>query len=205
MEKEKIKVLHKSFFKSKLHMVVSLIIFCFLIYLFIVIGTTDFSNDIPDNERFAADYSLVGKDNVFKYITVVDAHMIASGKKGIIFFGNKDNEWCQYYADIVNEAAHDVGLEEISYYDFFNDRSQNNATYEDILNLLKDYVTYDDEGRAEMYAPTLLVVSDDKVILYDDETTFMKGNIKASDYWNSIERLNKITELRQAFGKYLES
>lgn len=202
--KEKIEIKNKTFFKNKWQMIIYMIIFCVLIYLFIWVGTRDYSNDMSDNERFAAEYPLVGKDNVFKYINVTDAHMIASGKKGIVLFGN-GSTWVEYYADIVNDAAQEVGINTVYYYDFSRDREQNNATYEDTVQTLKNYVIIDDNNHADIYAPTLLVVSSDEILLFDTEMNFTSGSMTPSTYWNNYNRGLKFNQLKTVFKEYLEN
>lgn len=201
---EKIKVKNEHFFKNKWHMFIYLLVFALLIYLFILVGTRNYSVSIPDNERFSQEYTLVGKENVFEYINVRDVHMIASGKKGIVFMGNRSNEWANYYANILNEVALKVGVNTIYYYDFYEDREQNNATYEDTLKLLENYVVYDDLGKADFYAPSLLVVSDDEVLFFDTETSFMRGKNNPSSYWNEYTKNLKKNELETVLKEYME-
>ena len=128
--------------------------------------------------------------------------MVAKGAKGIVLFGTK-NEWVNYYAYMVNKIAKEVGVKEIYYYDFTKNRKDNNGTYEDIVKTLSNYVTYNDKGVAEIYAPSLLVVSNDKVILFDSETSFVKGDILPNAYWNSEKIAEKENQIREAFIKYL--
>lgn len=199
---EKIYIKNKSLFKSKTQMIIYLIIFCLLIYGFIYLGKKDYKVEVNDNERFASEFSLVSKDNVFKYVNATDARMVAKGAKGIVLFGTQ-NEWVNYYAYMVNKVAKEVGVKEIYYYDFTKNRKDNNGTYEDIVKSLSNYVTYNDKAVAEIYAPTLLVVSNDKVLLFDSETSFVKGEITPSTYWNSTKEDAKENEIREAFIKYL--
>ena len=199
---EKIYIKNKSLFKSKTQMIIYLIIFCLLIYGFIYLGKKDYKVEVNDNERFASEFSLVSKDNVFKYVNATDARMVAKGAKGIVLFGTQ-NEWVNYYAYMVNKVAKEVGVKEIYYYDFTKNRKDNNGTYEDIVKTLSNYVTYNDKGVAEIYAPTLLVVSNDEVLLFDSETSFVNGEISPSTYWNSTKEDAKENEIREAFIKYL--
>ena len=53
-------------------------------------------------------------DNVFEYINATTALMVASGTKGIVLFGTT-NEWVNYYANIVNRVAKEVGIDKIYY------------------------------------------------------------------------------------------
>ncbi len=201
----KIQVKNEKFFKNKWQMLIYTVLFCVIIYLFIVIGKTDFSNQTPDEERFAEDYKMVGKNNVFNYINVVDAHLIAGGKKGIILFGNPKNPWVEYYAEIVNDVAKEMSIDKISYYDFYKDREQNNATYENMLLLLDPYITHNDLDKRDIYSPTLLVVCNNKILYFDSETSFTKGNITPSSYWTEQKKESKKSELRAIFRIYKES
>ena len=199
---EKIYIKNKKMFKSKTQMVIYIIIFCLLIYAFIYLGKKEYKVELPDNEKFSSMFSMVSTDNVFKIVNATEARMVSRGAKGIVLFGT-ENEWVNYYAYIVNKIAKEVGIEEIYYYDFIKNRKDNNGTYEDIVKTLSNYVTYNDKGVAEIYAPSLLVVSNDKVILFDSETSFVKGEITPSTYWNTAKEDAKENEIREAFIKYL--
>ena len=199
---EKIYIKNEKLFKNKTQMVIYIILFCLLIYGFIYLGKKDYKVKVSDNERFSSEFSLVSKNNVFKYVNATDARMVAKGAKGIVLFGT-NNDWVNYYAYIVDKVAKEVGIEEIYYYDFIKNRKDNNGTYEDIVKTLSNYVTYNDKGVAEIYAPSLLVVSNDKVILFDSETSFVKGDILPNAYWNSEKIAEKENQIREAFIKYL--
>ena len=201
---EKIYIKNKKMFKNKTQMIIYLIIFCLLIYAFIYLGKKEYNVKIPDNERFASEFSMVSEDNVFKYVSAVDARMVSRKAKGIVLFGT-NNEWVDYYAYMVNKIAKEVGIKEIYYYDFTKNRKDNNGTYEDIVKNLSDYVTYNDKGVAEIYAPSLLVVSNDKVLLFDSETSFIKGKTTPSEYWNQQTTLEKEEMLRQVFTQYMSN
>ena len=201
---EKIYIKNEKLFKNKWQMVIYFILFVILIGAFIYLGTLDYDESLPDNEQFAEDFSLVSEDNVFKYVNATDALMVANGTKGIVLFGTH-NEWVNYYANIVNKVAKEVGIDTIYYYDFVSNRQDNNGTYETIVERLSDYVTYNDYGTPEIYAPSLLVVSGDEVLLFDTETSFVRGDIAPSEYWNSFNESAKMQELRNVFTEYLES
>ena len=201
---EKIYIKNEKLFKNKWQMIIYCILFIILIGAFIYLGTLDYDESLPDNEQFAEDFSLVSEDNVFKYVNATDALMVANGTKGIVLFGTQ-NEWVNYYANIVNKVAKEVGIDTIYYYDFVSNRQDNNGTYETIVERLSDYVTYNDYGTPEIYAPSLLVVSGDEVLLFDTETAFVRGDIAPSEYWNSFNESAKMQELRNVFTEYLES
>ena len=201
---EKIYIKNKKMFKSKTQMVIYIIIFCLLIYAFIYLGKKEYKVELPDNEKFSSMFSMVSTDNVFKIVNATEARMVSRGAKGIVLFGT-ENEWVNYYAYIVNKIAKEVGVEEIYYYDFTKNRKDNNGTYEDIVKNLSNYVTYNDKGVAEIYAPSLLVVSKDEVLLFDSDTSFIKGKTTPSTYWNSLTQGEKEQNLRAVFTEYLKN
>ena len=201
---EKIYIKNKKMFKSKTQMVIYIIIFCLLIYAFIYLGKKEYKVELPDNEKFSSMFSMVSTDNVFKIVNATEARMVSRGAKGIVLFGT-ENEWVNYYAYIVNKIAKEVGIEEIYYYDFTKNRKDNNGTYEDIVKYLSNYVTYNDKGVAEIYAPSLLVVSKDEVLLFDSDTSFIKGKTTPSTYWNSFTQGEKEQNLRAVFTEYLKN
>ena len=201
---EKIYIKNKKMFKSKTQMVIYIIIFCLLIYAFIYLGKKEYKVELPDNEKFSSMFSMVSTDNVFKIVNATEARMVSRGAKGIVLFGT-ENEWVNYYAYIVNKIAKEVGIEEIYYYDFIKNRKDNNGTYEDIVKNLSNYVIYNDKGVAEIYAPSLLVVSKDEVLLFDSDTSFIKGKTTPSTYWNSFTQGEKEQNLRAVFTEYLKN
>ncbi len=203
MADEKIYIKNKHMFKNKWQMIIYIILFCLLIWGFIYLGTKDYSKDITDQEKMAQSFNMLSEDNVFKIVNATDARMVANGKKGIVLFGTK-NDWVNYYAYLVNKIAKEVGITEIYYYDFVKNRSDNNGTYEDIVEKLKNYVTYNDKGVGEIYAPSLLVVSNDNVLMFDTSTNFVKGNMTPSKYWSKQREDAKIKELTEVFNEYLK-
>lgn len=199
---ENLNIKNKKLFKNKTQMIIYIILFCIIIYGFIYLGKKDYKVEISDNERFASEFSLVSKDNVFKYVNATAARMVAKGSDGIVLFGTQ-NEWVNYYAYMVNKVAKEVGIKEVYYYDFSKNRKDNNGTYEDIVKTLDDYVVYNDKGVADIYAPSLLVVNNNQVILFDSETSFVKGSVTPSGYWNRVSQENKENEIKNAFLAYL--
>lgn len=203
-EKEEIYIKNKHLFKNKIQMIIYIIIFIILIYLFIYLGAINYNEELADNEQMASMFSRVTEDNVFEIATAEDARSIAMGKKGIVLFG-VENEWVNYYASLVNRIAKEQGIDKIYYYDITKNRQDNNGTYEDIVLKLNDYVTYNDRGKTDIYAPTLLVVSNDTILLFDTETSFVTGNITPSEYWTYEKEITKENEFREVFQKYIGS
>ena len=189
---------------KKVKLILQGIFFVLIIVGFIYIGTRDFSEKVVvDNERFDADYALVSKDNVFKYVNAVEVYAALKGD-AIIFMGYPANVWSGYYANILNEAAKASGITEILYYDFYDDRENRNGTYQSIVLSLSNYLVTLDDGTEEIYAPTLVIVKDGRVMAFDNETAFTKGNIIPEVYWDEYQSGIKYNNFRTMFQEYLE-
>ena len=203
-EKEEIKIKNYKIFKSKTQMIIYILLFIIFIALFILIGKTDYEQGKNDAIKFNKDFPSIEKDNVYKYITAVKAGDIVQKGKGIILFGRKNNKWVEYYANLVNNVAKEVRIKEIFYYDLLDDRKNNNATYEDIINKLDNYIYTNDNGKKEIYTPTLLVMKAGKVLLFDTDTNFVKGTITPDIYYNEYNYGEKYNELKMIFKDYLK-
>lgn len=189
---------------KKVKLILQSILFVAIIVGFIYIGTRDFNKEVVvDNERFDADYVNVSKDNVFKYANAVEVYQALKGN-AIIFMGYPANVWSGYYANILNEAAKDAGIKEILYYDFYEDRENRNGTYQSIVLSLTNYLVTLDDGTEEIYAPTLVIVKNGKVIAFDNETSFTKGNITPEVYWDEYQSGIKYNNFKIMFQEYLK-
>lgn len=178
--------------------------FIAIIIGFIVIGTRDFGKKVVvDNEKFDQDYVNVNKENVFKYVNAVEVSSKLK-KDAIIFMGYPENIWSGYYANILNEAAKDSGIKEILYYDFYEDRENHNATYQSIVLNLSNYLITLDDGTQEIYAPTLVIVKDGKIIAFDNETAFIRGNLTPETYWTETKMNDKYSLFMAMFEEYLK-
>lgn len=190
--------------KKKIKRVLQGLAFIAIIIGFIVIGTRDFDKKVVvDNEKFDQDYVNVNKENVFKYVNAVEVSTELK-QDAIIFMGYPENVWSGYYANILNEAAKDSGIKEILYYDFYEDRENHNATYQSIVLNLTNYLITLDDGTQEIYAPTLVIVKDGKIIAFDNETAFVRGNLTPEIYWNEYKTGAKYSLFKSMFEEYLE-
>ena len=186
--------------------IIQIILFIIIIGAFIYIGSLDFSDKIDvDNEKFDHEYNNVNKDNVFKYTNALEVYNILKNGTGIIFMGFPDNEWSGYYANMLNEAAKQLEIKTILYYDFYEDRSNGNATYQSIVLKLNNYIQVLDDGVKNIYAPMLILVKDGKIIAVDNETSIIVGDIKPEDYWDELRKELKINNLKLMLNDYLNN
>ena len=194
-------------FKNKLQMIIYILLMIIIIILFIVIGKHDFNKNIStEAEQFNQIFTNVPKENVFKFSNAQEVNNIINSKKskGIILFGFKANNWTSYYAEYIDEVAKEMDINEVLYYDFESDRKDKNGTYETIVNSLSVYTKYTDYNTSEIYAPTLLVVKNGEILLYDDSTAVRSGNYTPDIYWQDYQIEDFKSTLRLVFAEYLK-
>ena len=200
---DKIYINNEKIFKNSFQMIIYLLLFGIILFLFIYISKMDFNPHKDIKMELSTTFDKLDEDNVFIYGNAVSVRNVVENGNGIVLFGT-NNEWVNYYISMVNKAAKIAGVKEIYYYDFIKNKVDNNGTYESIVNKLEEYVYKNDRGFTNIYAPTLVVIKNGKVLLYDDETSFVRAHQKPEDYWDYYKTLVKIDTIKNAFMRYLE-
>ena len=158
-----------------------------LVLTFILVGCTKEGIE-TDSEKFAKEYNTVTDDNYFVYRNIDEIIKILEHGTGVVYLGFPECPWCQAYVPMLNEVADIEGLEKIYYYNIYEDRKNNTDSYQKIVNIIGDYLQYDDEGNKRIYVPAIIVVSEGKIIGFDDETAYdTKGFEKPEEYWTKEE------------------
>lgn len=183
----------KNLFKSKKQKIYSIVAFVIMLGLFIYLGTRSFGSDETDAVRFSNEFPSVSEDNVFVYATASEVLDAIDGYT-IVLFGSSANEFTEEYANLINEVASStvsdsgVSITTVLYYDFISDRTNNNGNYELIVKTLEPYLLTDDLKNTEIYAPTILIVSDGFVEYIDTDVNFVNGSISSSEYWTDYNK-----------------
>jgi len=160
----------------------------------------------PDAPRFAKDYTLVEKSNVFQYISGTDAVELLEKGTGIIFFGFPSCPWCQAYAPKLNDLAKSYGVKKIYYLDTYDDWQNDTENYKKLTSLLGDTLQFDNVGNRHLYVPDVAFVVDGKIIANDWETS--KDVLDAAtpeEYWTEERVANWTEKMKANFEKYLEA
>lgn len=187
---------------QKIFYILSLI---FLIGAFIYLGTKNYNAPIKkmtDHESFTQEFGITN-DNLFVYKNAKDVLELFNTGTGIIFFAFPENEWSSTYADLLNDAAKSLEIENIWYYNFRSDRANNNHYYRNIVKHLNSYLPVLDTGEINIYAPTLVLVKDGIIVGYDNETSIVDGDATINDYWSVDQRIKKQHSLETMIKSYL--
>jgi len=171
------------------------IVSIFLMGLIIFLIIHNVKNNIPDNEKFANEYTEVGKNNVFAYRDANEIIKILEGGTGIVYLGFPECPWCQAYVPMLNEVAKEEGVEKIYYFNIREDRQENSKDYQKIVKLVKNYLMKDDEGNERIFVPDIYAVKDGKIVSHNNETSVVDSDITPTQYWTDARKI----EIKQIF------
>lgn len=158
-------------------------------------------NNIPDNEKFANEYTEVGKNNVFVYRNADEIIKILEGGTGIVYLGFPECPWCQAYVPMLNEVAKEEGVEKIYYFNIREDRQENTKDYQKIVKLVKNYLMKDDEGNERIFVPDIYAIKDGKIIAHNNETSVIDSDITPTEYWSDAKK----SQIKQTFKTMIDS
>ncbi len=194
----------KKMFKSRLQMIIYMILFAICIALFIVIGRIDFHKDeVSEASKISKIYNSLDENNLYVFSDATDVLNIINKRTGIILMGFPSNKFMDSYAHILNKAAMEYNIDKIYYYDFLQDREENNGTYETIVRTLEVYAPQDDLGIQNIYAPTIIMVKEGTVVAYLDDAAILKGNITPEIYYNDNQEAIIYEKIKTAIKEYL--
>lgn len=158
------------------------------------IEVTKVEDDIStDSIRFKDEYSEVKKDNIYEYATYNNVIDTINDGTGIIYLGFPTCSLCKEIVPVLDEVAKDKNVESILYYNFKDIRDNNTTEYQELANLLSDYIASDDEGNKRISAPTIIFVnkgnivgvyigtinSDSEEIITDEQKNTLKNNFSS--------------------------
>ena len=179
-----------------------IIVILVAIIIFLLVGNKNEEQTVKsDAEKFSEEYTLVDKDNKFRYANIDEVIDTLEDGTGVVYLGFPECKWCQQYTVYLNELAKDRNIPEIMYYNIREDRQGNTKNYQTIVNLLKDYLPEDEEGNPRVYVPAVIFMSNGKILGFDDETAYdTKGYDESSEYWTK----ERVDNLKDKLNSYLD-
>lgn len=179
-----------------------IIVILIAIIIFLLVGNKNEEQTVKsDAEKFSEEYTLVDKDNKFRYANIDEVIDTLEDGTGVVYLGFPECKWCQQYTVYLNELAKDRNIPEIMYYNIREDRQNNTKNYQAIVNILKDYLPEDEEGNPRVYVPAVIFMSNGKILGFDDETAYdTKGYDEPSEYWTK----ERVDNLKDKLNSYLD-
>jgi len=157
-------------------------------------------------KNLADEYETLSQDNIYVYKTGEEIINILEHGTGIVYLGFPECPWCQAYAPMLNDIADMEGLEKINYFNILKDRQDNTDIYQQIVNIIQDYLQYDDDGNKRIYVPAVIAVSKGEIVGFDDETAYdTHGFDNPEDYWTDNEKQDLTTKLTDMVNSVLDN
>lgn len=180
--------------KNIIIIVASLLVLVILGMVLVFINTDIFKKKETDSEKFSKEYTGVDIGNVFVYREIDEIINVLEHGTGIVYLGFPECKWCQKYVTYLNDIAKETNMEKIYYYDILEDRTNNTKEYLKIVELLENYLQYDEEGNKRIYVPTVVAVKKGEIVGFDDETAWdTKGYSEPEEYW-TVEEVNDLKD-----------
>lgn len=161
---------------------------------------------VTDASKFKEEYSNVSEDNVFVYRTDKEIIDILKHGTGIIYLGFPECPWCQAYVSYLDEVAKETKIEKIYYLNILEIRKNNTKEYQEIVSLLDNYLSYDEEGKKRIYVPAIVAVKEGEIIGFDDETSHdTKGYETPEEYWKNEDLDGLKAKLEKMFSETVKN
>lgn len=157
----------------------------------------------PQSEKFSEEYRYVSSENVFVYKSMDEIIDILENGTGVVYLGFPKCPWCQRYVEVLNEVAMEKGIDEISYYNIYEDRKENSEDYRKIVSLLDSHLLTDENGNKRVFVPDLTFVKDGEIIFHDNETSIAPEGYSPSEYWNEENTNNFKNKIESYFDIYM--
>lgn len=131
-------------------------------------------DDLSPAEKFAKEYS-VSKDNSFKYISIDEVLDVFKSGSGIVFFGNSDNEDSTKTVKLFTEAISDSNYKDkVYYYNPVVIRDNQTDKYNELIDLLGDNLSKDEDDNSYLYLPDIYFVKDGKILDHNNDIAVAK-------------------------------
>ncbi len=161
---------------------------------------------VTDASKFKEEYSNVSEDNVFVYRTDKEIIDILKHGTGIVYLGFPECPWCQAYVSYLDEVAKETKIEKIYYLNILEIRKNNTREYQEIVSLLDNYLSYDEEGKKRIYVPAVVAVKEGEIIGFDDETSHdTKGYETPEEYWKNEDLDGLKAKLEKMFSETVKN
>lgn len=147
-------------------------------------------------------YPDIDSNNKFEVINGTKLINIIRNGKNVVFIGSKSSSWSSYYLKRINDIINDTTVDKVYYYDINNDKSLLNSNYYEILDLLEGYLLSTDDSSNNLFAPSLYIIENGRVLYYNVDTAVMKNSLNPSDYWTDEVTEDFVEEIENALNKY---
>lgn len=152
-----------------------------------------------DAKKFKEEYNLASIKNKFVYKDEKKVIDILKNGTGIIYFGFPECPWCQQYVKYLDAVANESSIKEVVYLNVLQIRKDNTKEYQELVEILKEYLNKDENNNPRIFVPHIVAVKDGKILGSNNETATITEQISTTDYWTKEKEENIKVELKKLF------
>lgn len=139
-------------------------------------------------KKFSEEYPELPLENRFRFIDIEEGIKIMERGTGILYFGFPDCKWCQAYVPLLNEVVMENSDFPIWAVNIKEDREENTENYQRILEIAKDKIKLDKEGKPRLFVPIVFLVHNGVILEVEDESSRVPGDIDTRAYWTEEKK-----------------
>ncbi len=151
--------------------------------------------NVSNNIRFYREYPTVPEENKFHYATYEEVINVLTKGTGIVFLGFPSCKWCQAYVPVLNEVAVESGINKVYYYNIKEIRENNTDEYKNIVKIVSDYLSDDENGNKRIYVPDAYFVKGGIIKGNNNDMSTITSAIKVEEYFTEEKRKELKQEL----------
>ena len=132
---------------------------------------TDLFDGHENDAALIAEIYPVSKDNPFIIADFDELVFHLKYGTGIVIFAFPDCPRCKNVFPVLEKAFNDMDMGrhagfrgKILYYDFYNDREENNERYQTLVDFTKEYLPLDENGNPRIYSPDVYFLAAGKIV-----------------------------------------
>ena len=154
----------------------------------VIINRDEIFNKAGDSILIYEEYGNISKDNIFQYMDIDDAIDFLKEGTGIIYFGFPECPWCRAYVPILEKMAEENKVDVIYYCNIKEIRENNTKEYQELVEIIKDYLYEDDKGAKRVYVPDIYFVSNGKIVGHNNDTSIISGGEPEKYYTKEVRQ-----------------
>lgn len=144
------------------------------------------------------EYGTISKQNKFEYMSIDEAINFVKGGTGVIYFGFPECKWCKAYLPILEEVANERYNEKIYYCNIKEDRNKNSKEYQELVNILSEYLYDDENGNKRIYVPDTYFIKNGQITGHINDTSMItEGEVE--DYYTTKVKYQMKSKLQKLF------
>lgn len=151
--------------------------------------------DMTSAQKFASEYKNVPEDNRFVYATSDQVLEMFEKGTGLVYFGFPECPWCQKLTPLIDKAAKQEKLDKVYYFNIREARQQNDDTYQEIVDYLKDHLNKDEDSNPRVTVPDVTALKEGKIVGRFKQESSGENENTPDTFWTDERQERAVVQL----------